>query len=105
MSQPLVVTVPHQLGQAEARRRINDGIGKLTEQFARMGEVKTAWTGDILGFSVTTMGQAVTGSVEVGQAEVRIEVVLPGFLGMIAGSLKGRLRDQGALLLEDRSKP
>jgi putative polyhydroxyalkanoate system protein len=104
VNQPLVVTVPHQLGRAEARRRVEDGIGQLTAQFAKMGEVKSSWAGDVLNYEVVTMGQMVSGRVDVGDASVRIEVVLPGFLGMIAGSLRGRLQKQGELLLEDKTK-
>jgi hypothetical protein len=69
-----------------------------------MGEVKSSWSGDVLNYAVETMGQTVSGRVDVGDASVRIEVVLPGFLGMIAGSLRGRLQKQGELLLEDKSK-
>jgi hypothetical protein len=104
VSKPLVVSVPHKLGRAEARRRVEQGIGQLTAQFAQMGEVKTGWTGDVLNYSVETMGQTVSGLVDVADEAVRIEVVLPGFLGMIAGSLRGRLQKQGELLLEDKSK-
>ena len=104
MSQPVVVTIPHQLGRAEARRRIAEGVGQLTHQFAAMGEVKSAWEGDTLRFSVMSMGQAVTGSVAVADQDVRLEVVLPGFLAMIANKVKGRLQKEGQILLEDKSK-
>jgi putative polyhydroxyalkanoate system protein len=104
MSKPVVVSIPHQLGRAEARRRIDEGVGRLTQQFATMGDVKSHWEGDILRFTVETMGQAVTGLVDVGDQAVRLEVVLPGFLAMIAGKVKGSLQKQGQILLEDRSK-
>jgi putative polyhydroxyalkanoate system protein len=104
MSQPVVVSIPHQLGRAEARKRISEGVGQLTQQFAAMGEVKHAWEGDVLRFSVATMGQMVTGLIDVGDTAVRLEVVLPGFLGMIANKVKGRLQKEGQILLENRSK-
>ena len=104
MTKPLVVTVPHQLGRAEARRRIEEGLGQLTDQFAQLGKVKTAWAGDGLDYSVETMGQTVYGRIDVLEDAVRIEVVLPGFLSLIAGSLKGRLQKQGQILLEDKTK-
>ena len=104
MSQPVVVSIPHQLGRAEARKRIAEGVGRLTQQFAAMGEVKHAWEGDVLRFTVATMGQMVTGLIDVGETAVRLEVVLPGFLAMIANKVKGRLQKEGQVLLEDRSK-
>ena len=104
MSKPVVVSIPHQLGRVEARRRIEEGAGRLVQQFAQMGEIRQAWDGDILRFTVTTMGQAVSGLIEVAEREVRLEVVLPGFLAMLANKVKGRLKQEGQVLLEDRSK-
>ena len=105
MSQPVVVTIPHQLGRFEARRRIDEGIGQLTQQFAAMGEVKHAWEeGDVLRFTVSTLGQAVSGFIEVTEQSVRLEVLLPGFLAMIASKVKGRLQKEGQILLEDKTK-
>ena len=104
MSQPVVVTIPHQLGRFEARRRIDEGVGRLTQQFAAMGDVKHAWDGDVLRFTVSTMGQAISGFIEVAEQNVRLEVMLPGFLAMIAGKVKGRLQKEGQILLEDKTK-
>ena len=104
MSQPVVVTIPHQLGRFEARRRIEEGVGRLTQQFATMGDVKHTWDGDVLRFTVSTMGQAISGFIEVADQNVKLEVMLPGFLAMIAGKVKGRLQKEGQVLLEDKTK-
>lgn len=104
MSKPVVVTIPHQLGRAEARRRIDEGIGRLTQQFAAMGETRHAWDGDVLRFAVAAMGQEVTGSVDVGEQEVTLQVTLPGFLAMIANKVKGKIQKEGQILLEDKRK-
>ena len=104
MNKPVVVTIPHQLGRAEARRRISEGVGSITQQFAQMGDVKSTWEGDTLRFALTSMGQEVTGRIDVADQDVRLEVVLPGFLAMIANKVKGQLQKQGQVLLEDKSK-
>ena len=104
MSKPVVVTIPHELGRTEARRRIAEGIGQITQQFASFGEVKHAWEGDILRFTAATLGQEVTGHIEVADRHVQLEVILPGFLAMIANKVKGRLQQEGKILLEDKSK-
>jgi putative polyhydroxyalkanoate system protein len=104
MSKPVVVSIPHQLGRAEARRRIDEGVGRLTQQFAAMGEVKHAWSGDTLNFNLTSMGQEVTGKIDIADQDVRLEVVLPGFLAMIANKVRGRLQKEGQILLENKSK-
>jgi len=104
MSKPVVVTIPHQLGRAEARRRIDEGIGRLTQQFAAMGEARHAWDGDVLRFVVAAMGQEVNGSVDVADQEVTLQVTLPGFLAMIANKVKGKIQKEGQILLEDKRK-
>lgn len=104
MSKPVVVSIPHELGRFEARRRIDEGVGRLTQQFAAMGEVKHGWEGDTLRFSVSAMGQSTTGHIEIADRHVTLEVMLPGFLAMIAGKVKGRLQKEGQILLEDRTK-
>ena len=105
MSKPVVVSIPHELGRFEARRRIDEGIGRLTQQFAAMGDVKHAWDAeDILRFEVSSMGQSVKGFIEVAERHVKLEVMLPGFLAMIADKVKGRLQKEGQVLLEDKTK-
>jgi putative polyhydroxyalkanoate system protein len=103
MSQPVTVNIPHQLGRVEARRRIDEGLGQLTQQLGGAGAiVQRSWEGDRLRFAVSAIGQSVTGFVDVGDQVVRLEVVLPGFLAMIADRVKGRLQKQGQILLEKK---
>ena len=99
MSKPVVVTIPPDLGRAEARRRIEEGVGRLTSQIGAVGELKQAWEGDTLRFSLQAIGQTVTGTIEVAEREARLEVHLPGIFAMIANKVKGRLRAEGQVLL------
>jgi hypothetical protein len=100
MSKPVVVSIPHQLGKNEARRRIDEGVGRLTSQIGAVGEVKKAWQGDVLHFSLQAIGQTISGNIDVQAQEVRLEVTLPGIFAMIANKVKGRVRDEGKILLE-----
>lgn len=103
MSPPVTVDIPHQLGRAEARRRLETGFGQLIGQLgAAGGAVRQEWTGDRLVFSVSAVGQSITGFMDVGDQSVRLEVTLPGMLGMLADRMKGRIRRQGQILLEHR---
>lgn len=99
MSKPVVVSIPHELGKAEARRRIDQGLGQLTAQIGAVGEIKQAWDGDVLRFSLQAIGQTVSGTIDVQDQEARLEVQLPGIFAMIANKVKGRLRDEGQILL------
>jgi putative polyhydroxyalkanoate system protein len=100
MSKPVVVNIPHELGRAEAKRRIEEGAGRLTSQIGAVGELEKQWQGDVLHFSLQAIGQTVTGIIEVMEREVRLEVRLPGIFAMIAGKVKGRLKEQGQILLK-----
>lgn len=100
MATPVSVSIPHQLGRAEARRRIETGFAKAVRQLpVSAGICSERWDGDRLVFGVAAMGQTIAGVVHVRDAEVTMEIELPGVLGVIAGGLKDRLRKMGQLLL------
>jgi len=100
MPTPLSLTIPHQLGRAEARRRIEAGFANLVRQLpSGGGTCNERWDGDRLTFSVSGLGQTVSGVVDVLDAAVTMQIELPGVLGVIASGLKGRLQKAGQLLL------
>ena len=104
MSAPITITIPHKLGKAEARRRIGDGFSRLGQQLAAgpITGMQQAWDGDRLGFSAHAVGQRVSGRLDVGETDIRIEVDLPPLLAGLADIIAGRLRKQGRLLLEKK---
>ena len=99
-SAPITVNLPHQLGRAEARRRIEDGFAKIVNAVPGSdGNCSQRWDGDRLVFGITAMGQSVSGVITVLDAVVTMEIQLPGLLGMIAGGFKEKLQKAGQLLL------
>jgi hypothetical protein len=100
MATPISIRIPHQLGRAEARRRIESGFSNMLRQVPGGGSAfSERWDGDRLLFSLAAMGQTIAGSVSVLDAEVAMEIELPGLLGMIANGLRSRLQKAGQLLL------
>ena len=100
MAPPLTVSIPHQLGRAEARRRIEAGFSKIVQLLpGGGGTCSQRWEGDRLTFGVVAMGQSVNGVVDVEDAVVTMVIELPGVLGLIANGLKDRLQKAGQLLL------
>src|SRR4029450_3252365 len=100
MPTPITVSIPHQLGRAEARRRIETGFAKILHLLPGSGgRCSERWEGDRLVFGVAAMGQTVAGVIDVLDAEVTMEIELPGVLGMLAGGLRNRLQKVGQLLL------
>ena len=102
MSKAITLTIPHELGRAEARRRLDSGFADLAQHVGAMGSVTKTWEGDRLTFAFSIMGQAISGLVDVADQSIRLEVLLPGLLGMIANKVRGRLQREGQLLLEKK---
>jgi hypothetical protein len=101
MSKPLIVTIPHQLGAAEARRRIETGFVDMAHKLpGGMGRIDQRWDGDRLHFAAKVGGQEISGLLDVLADTVRMEIVLPGILGLLAGKIGGRLKQEGQLLLK-----
>jgi hypothetical protein len=103
MATPLTISIPHQLGRAEARRRIESGFAKTVGGLpGGGGHCSQRWEGDRLVFSVAVLAQTITGTVEVGDATVTMEIHLPGVLGLVASGFRSRLQKAGQLLLEKK---
>jgi len=96
---PIDVDVPHQLGLAEARRRVENGFGRLADWIPGGAVSENRWEGDSLHFTVSAMGQRVAARLDVGDANVHAHLELPAFLGMLAGPLRDKLREKGPELL------
>jgi hypothetical protein len=101
MAKPLTVSIPHQLGVTEARRRLETGLAEMTSRLpGGAAKIEQRWEGDRLLFDAQISGQSITGALEVMADAVRMEIVLPGILGLLAGKIGGRLKDEGQKLLK-----
>jgi hypothetical protein len=100
MSQPIEVDLPHQLGVAAARQRIEGGFGKLAEYVPGGHVAEHRWDGDTLHFTVEGMGQRIAVKLEVADRNVHAVFDLPGFLAMFAEPLRQKLQKDGPKLLE-----
>lgn len=100
MGQPLTVAIPHELGRVEARRRIDEGLAQFVGQVGGAAQnYQQSWSGDRMTFSAQVMGQALSGAIDIGDTVVNLSLVLPGLLGLMARKIKGKLEQQGQLLL------
>ena len=104
MTSPIQVDLPHKLGAAEAKRRIDGGIGRLGDFIPGQAEVRSAWTGDRLGLQVTAMGQEVNAQIDVRDTFVRVELLLPPSLAFFGQAVEAVLKRKGADLLLDKPK-
>ncbi|HZH53818.1 MAG TPA: polyhydroxyalkanoic acid system family protein [Microvirga sp.] len=103
MSKPLVVSIPHNLGKAEAKRRLQGGLTQLKSQFGdKIASVDETWAEDRMDFRVGAMGQSIHGHLQVFEEQVRVEVQLPWLLAMVAEKAKNFIQKQGTLMLEKK---
>lgn len=103
MSQPLVISIPHRLGKQEALRRLQDGLGSAGASFRHLFSLEEqTWTGDHLQFRVSALGQSVSGSIDVAEDYVKLEVFLPWLLAKLAETLQPLIRKEAVLLLEKK---
>lgn|SRR5690606_29793953 len=104
MGRPVTVTIPHQLGREEARRRVDASLDQFKAQLgsAGLGNIRHAWSEDRLGFNAKALGQNITGKINVNDSDLQIEVMLPGLLAGFAEKVAGQLRKQGSLLIEKK---
>ncbi|WP_428308499.1 polyhydroxyalkanoic acid system family protein [Lacipirellula sp.] len=103
MSKPITISLPHQLGREEARRRIEQGFAGLAQGMTGgIGALLThreRWEGDCLIFDAGALGQKIAGRVDVLDDSVKIEIDLPAFLASIREHIIAKLKVGGQKLL------
>src|SRR5580704_11957765 len=103
MTKPLVVTIPHRLGQEEAVRRLKSGVRSAQEKFGQFFTLQEeAWTDNHLQFRVTALPKPATGTIDVLDAHLHPEAVLPWLLAKVAETIQPLIRKEGTLLLEKK---
>ena len=99
MSNPISVDIPHKLGKAGVRSRLDSGIDTIGAKIPGGSVTDRRWEGDTLHFTVTAMGQVIGSKVTVFEDTVHAIVDLPGLLGLFAGKVQDMIRKEGPKLL------
>jgi hypothetical protein len=103
MTKPLVVSIPHKLGKAEAMRRVREGFGTAQGKFGHVLAVERQdWSDDQVAFEVRALAQAASGTIEFGEDVVCLKVELPWLLARLAQAIQKVVRKEGTLLLENK---
>lgn len=109
MASRMQFDIPHRLGKAEAKRRIEAGIPKLERHIPGGGTVQANWTGeDRLAMTVSAMGQKVDVEMLVEESSVHASVAVPMMLSMMAGAISGFVQTSAEKMLAkpaDQSDP
>jgi hypothetical protein len=101
--QPLIVSIPHRLGKAEAIRRLKAGLTTAQAQFGSVFSIdEEAWTDGHLQFRISALRQPISGTIDVAEDHARLEVQLPWLLAQIAGKIQQTIEKQGTIMLEKK---
>lgn len=96
-----MVTISHQLGRDEAKRRLDNALGHIRGQLAAfVSSLEYDWTGYRLDFGLVALRQSIVGCIEVEERLVRIELGLPLLLSLLSKRIISRISREGALLLD-----
>jgi hypothetical protein len=103
MTKPLVVTIPHRLGQDEAVRRVKSGVRSVQEKFGQFFTLQEeTWTDNRLQFRIMALAQTASGTIDVRDDHVRLELVLPWLLAKVAATIQPLIHKEGTLMLEKK---
>lgn len=103
MAKTITLTLPHDLGQEQAKARIQSGIADARRQFGdKVGSVQETWQGNHMEFRCAVMGQTITGRVDVLPDSATVHVDLPWFLAALAERIRPQIEQQGRKLLEKK---
>ena len=103
MSESVTVIIGHRLGKIEAVRRLEEGFARTNGLLGGMIAMEQHnWQGDTLRFRMRALGQTASGSIEVLEDALRIELSLPWLLAKAANRLLSILRKEATRLLEKK---
>ncbi len=103
MNDTVTVIIGHRVGKVEAVRRLKEGFASNRGHLGAMIAIEQeTWEGDTLRFHMRALGQSATGSIEVLEDAMRIEVSLPWLLAKAAKRLAAILRKEATLFLEEK---
>jgi hypothetical protein len=103
MPEPVIVTISHRLGKEEAARRLKKGFAELPANFTPLFRINDQrWSGDRFEFSLSALAQHISGTIEVAEDHVRVELILPRLLARLASRIPGVIQREARLMLEKK---
>jgi len=94
------VSVPHNLGQAAARGRVDQFLESVQRDYAEhIGNVSGRWSDDRLDFRFLASGLNISGTLMVAQQSVEVSGSLPLEAALFRGQIERTIRDELQRLL------
>ena len=94
------MTLPHQLTQEEALKRIQSHFGEIKNDFGdKISNLQEEWKEYTGTFSFSFMGFSVSGIMSVNPSEVKLSGSLPLVATLLKGKLESTIRERAKTLL------
>lgn len=95
------VSLPHDLGREEVRRRLHERHHEIAHFFPPgMAQLDTNWQGeDHMDMVITIVGQELKGAIDIHDDKVTIEMQLPLALSFLRGTIERAMKKEGTRLL------
>jgi hypothetical protein len=91
------------LGKSEALRRLKSGLASTRPTLSHVLTVQEeTWSDGQLRFRVAALGQVASGVIDVADDHVRLEVMLPWLMALLADKLRREIQARGILMLEKK---
>jgi hypothetical protein len=96
----LLLDIPHSLGQEEATRRLKEKFAAARAEYqGQVSNFSEEWQDHTFSFGFHALGMAVTGTVAVEDAKVKLATNLPLAAAFFKGAIEERLRQEVGKLL------
>lgn len=101
MAQPIVVTVSHRLGAAEAQRRLAAGLEKGKSELSGVfSSFDADWKANHADLRLVALHQQINAGLDVFEDVVRVELSLPWYLAPLQDKIAGALKSQSEKALQ-----
>ena len=81
-------------------RRLKPGFARATTDLPILKFDEQTWSENLMSFKARALAQAISGTVDVGESDVRLEVQLPWLLQRFAELVQTRFKERTMVLLE-----
>jgi len=97
----LVLRIPHSLGGAEAKRRLDSAAAEVKARYWQYLDASDfEWDANQLSFRVTALAQTIQGTVDVEEKFVELRAQLPFVIRALVKRFMPIVRDTGQKLLK-----
>lgn len=96
----ITISIPHKLGEAEAKRRLEEKAKSVRDQYGnQVSNLRDEWAGNRLSFGFSAMGMKIAGELTVEPSQVQIQVDVPMMAMMFRGPIEAQARKELEQLL------